>query len=248
MIIPDKIGRSRLIKLSDGSVALSKRDSEAEKWLDTNMIRSKNQLIWTPKCVLDKPVKELILDTPTAYIVGKGTSLSNVTELHFVEKFAPVICVNESIHLIEKLNLTNPTFVIVQDKGIAINCIPKKSKIIASQSLAYLLPEVLKYSFDPHEWLQEYNYTPIIAINICKSKGIKDFKMIAFDSITTGDKKYAPEIGYQSPNVNDKDRYKTNKIGIERALHGCQVEWITPSCATAYDTPQQETNIPSEAT
>lgn len=238
--VPNVIGKSRVIKLGDGSYALARRDSVAEAWLDKNLIRKKNELAWIPKCVTDKKISDLILDTPTAYIVGKGTSLSFVTELHFKEKFAPVLCINESIHMIEKLNLNNPTFAVVQDKGIIHNCIPKRSELIASDAVSFLIPEVIKYSFNPHDWLQEYNYTPIVAINICKSKGIFDFKMVAFDSITKGDNKYAVEIGYQSPNVNDKDRYKTNKFGIERALQGCTAEWITPTYEATYDKPQQE--------
>ncbi len=245
---PKSIGNIRIIKNFDGSVAIARRNGEAEKWLDKNMTRCVNELRWVPRpLVEEKTISDFSIDGQTVYIIGKGPSLSNITKEHFGPH--PIFCINESIHMIEKLNLPNKTFVVFQDSGIKFNCIPKNAGMLVSSDISNFFPDKEKYTFNPKDWFQQYNYTPIIAINIAKSKVVKKFIMVGFDSITNGDKSYAKEIGYQSKEINKPDRYKTNVIGIKKALEGCEVEYITPLDAssveelpTQKDTPAPDAN------
>lgn len=229
MDIPKVVGKMRVIHNRDGTVSIARKNREAEKWLDDNLLRMPNQLRWQPKSSPKDSVDKLILQGKELYIIGKGPSLDNISKKDFPNKKAPIFAVNESIHKIESLGLPNDTYVIVQDVDIVKACQPKKAGVICPTSLKNHFSEIENvFLFNKGDFFKHHNYTPVLAINIAKKSGITDFKMLCFDSIVNGDKKYANVIGYQHPKTNDKKRYERNEFGINEALKDMENVFICP--------------------
>lgn len=64
----------------------------------------------------------------TVYIIGKGPSLDELTKEDFIEySNAPVLCVNESVHAIERLDIANPLFCIQYDRLNNISNKPQRA-------------------------------------------------------------------------------------------------------------------------
>lgn len=214
MDIPRVVGKMRIIHNRDGTVSIARRSKPAEKWLDENLERMPNQLRWKPIFKTKHGIDKLVLQGKQVYIIGKGPSLDNLTKKDFPNKKAPILCVNESIHAIEKLGLPNDTYVVVQDALLKDGCKPKDAGVICSKVLNNFYADCEnKYVFEPKTYFKSINYTPIIAINIAKEHGITSFTMLGFDSIVNGDNTYATSIGYQHPKTYDSKRYEKNGRG-----------------------------------
>ncbi len=230
MDIPKVIGRMRILHNRDGTVSIARQNREAEKWLDDNLERLPNQLRWRPKFVTKHGIDKLVLQGKSIYLIGKGPSLDNLTKKDFKDKKSPIFCINESIHAIEKLDLPNDIYVVLQDALLRDTCKPKNGGVICSKVLSNFYPEnENKYVFDPKEYFTTINYTVVIAINIAKKHGMTNFKMMGFDSIVNGDTKYASSIGYQHPKNSDPKRYEKNDKGVKLALKGVESEFICPT-------------------
>jgi hypothetical protein len=150
------------------------------------------ELRWFPKDQGSHPITDLDNDYggETCYIVGKGPSLNYITKEHF-KAYCPVICLNESIHTIEKLNLDNPVFVLTQDHELKDSCRPLYSTMLISENLLYWYHDYTnKYVFEFKSKL-----SVLQAIEIGEEVfGCKDFKLLAFDATTDGVTEYAKGI------------------------------------------------------
>ena len=209
----------------DGSFSLPRCKREVQRYLDNKYIRCNGELRWFPRIIDAKTVDELKpLFGDTCYIVGKGPSLDKLAKEHFKNTQAPVFCINESIHAIEALELKNPVIAIQQDTGLRDGAMPKKSKIAVSRDARFWYAQYPEtYVYQPeHYKLASNSLTVLCAINIAKSFGVKNFKMLAFDACTDGETSYAKSVG-KTPG-GTPERFLKHKQVIEAAA---KVEWIT---------------------
>ncbi len=142
-----------------------------------------------------------------AFIVGKGPSLDTVETIREELSSGVIFCLNESIHKIESLNLTAPTYVAQQDSNLEFDCVPTKGRgIIHFMNSWQHLPEDRKGNFiakKQHVSVSPWNplavlYRPdffkesecslsaIIALKLASFMGIKTATLCCFDALENG--------------------------------------------------------------
>lgn len=160
--------------------------------------------------------------TKICYIIGKGPSLNILT----VEDFEPgcsIFCINESIHKIYSLGLSNPIFCVTQDIGLGDRCKIKGPVFLIGDELRQ------QYANHPNTYLIGMiapKYTSILAMYFAKKHGCNHFRMLAFDACITGKLGYASIIG-KSPN-GDPRRFLTHRKTIEKYTNRLKLEWVIP--------------------
>src|ERR1035437_3888987 len=135
----------------DGCLWIHRSDPETEADLDGQYHRLPNQLKWYSKIpILLSELKNMFPDS-LCYVVGKGPSLDNITAGCFPDPQAPIICINESIHVIEKLKLPNHIYVTQLDSELQETCRPINARMFYGPMCANLYETgVYKYLIDPH--------------------------------------------------------------------------------------------------
>jgi hypothetical protein len=205
--------------MPDNSVFLPKRDKEIEAYLDAHHIRTPNELRWYLKPQDATPLDQLrpFFDGKIVYIIGKGPSLDKLGTRHF-EPDHPIICINDSVHRIEGLDLSNPIFVIQQDTWLKDRCRPKQATLIVSPQAAYLYEDIKnKYIFNQIELgITKQTITVCWGIQLAKYYGAINLIFLAFDAFTIGNTDYANSIGYPSSDFSTPKRFHTQK---SKALH-----------------------------
>ncbi len=156
----------------------------------------------------------------TAYIVGKGPHLDKLEEIRdkLDSPGVIVMALNEAIHKVESLNLTNPTYVIQQDSELTSECVPqhsvhfmnsfqhdKSSSVKKHVKNSSWNPSASLYSFDERE------LSAVAALKIAALMGIKKVVLVAFDALSSiPDFRYAEAIGKDSGAVADAARHQPN--------------------------------------
>ena len=117
MDIPNSFGGMRIRRVEDGTYVIARRHRVAETFLDQNCVRVLGELSWEPKSTEGKPWSDLQdrLRFKHVYIIGKGESLDCFNKSHIDSPDSPIICLNQSIHYIETLDLPNPIFILPWD-------------------------------------------------------------------------------------------------------------------------------------
>lgn len=126
------------------------------------------------------------------YIVGKGPSLDYLDGSYFCEQHAPILCINEAITIVDKLNLPNPLFGIRQDADLRESCIPSKGfMFVSTQASPYYIHStiadntyIIKYNcplFENYK-LSRHSLTAECAIIISKVLKVKYITMLCFDA------------------------------------------------------------------
>lgn len=164
---------------------------------------------WFVKMIIDFKNKHL---GKRAYIIGKGPSLDTVEKISDQLATGVIFCLNESIHQIEKLGLSSPTYVVQQDSDLEYDCIPKSSAIHFMNAWQHQ-PGIKnrKSRVDVSPWNpqavlyrpMEFNetigsLTAIIALKIASLMGIRHTTFCCFDAMANGfqgSAKYAECIG-----------------------------------------------------
>jgi hypothetical protein len=125
------------------------------------------------------------------YIIGKGPSLDSIGIKDFPISDAPIICLNQSISVIEQLDLPNPVYSLQRDvwKDSNFAVYPKKAKIISSKACEKIFKNC--YIFDTELPDLSKAATAIVAIHIAKYMGCTKLIFLGFDSVTENDFTYA---------------------------------------------------------
>lgn len=240
--IPPELFGQRVRQNSDGTVALVRRNKQAEAWLDQNAEKL-GPLKWRPKMRAPLPLEgvKLAFEGQHVWIVGKGPSLDYLTKRHFGE--GPVVALNEAIHKVESLNLDNVTFALQQDAGLRATCRPKYSTLFVSTAAMNFYAD---YNFmipfkNADLDLEPSGLSVSAALRITKRLGATGVTLLCFDGAMGEDMKYASCVGYGSEAGGPPSRFLTHKAIIERDAQGLSLSWIKPShqIAGGVDTPQQ---------
>ncbi len=244
--VPQTIGNTRIRRGYDGTYYIIRKNVQAEAYMDEHYSRLVNQLRWIPKKHATKRIESLrpMFEGQNCYVIGKGPSLDNVKAEHFDE--GPIICLNESIHFIEALGLSNQIFALQQDARLKDACYPKQGYLFVSIKAANWYegrPRVWPY--DARKYGLFLNGLSVsAAIKIAKSLGTKCFTLVSFDASVNGNLKYARTITDRSHDVKwggKPDRFRDHRAKIEECLGNIPTEWLTPKAfvgSSSY-TPQQ---------
>ena len=231
--MPETLGRVRVRRGHDGTYYITRKDKEAEKYLDKACIRLQNELRWLPKVQAEADVnslKPLFYGQP-CYIVGKGPSLDYLQAKHFKSPKAPVIALNEAIHAVEQLGLPNPTFCLQQDAKLRDTCLPKHgSKVLVSIKAAnFYAGKSGIYIFDSRRYGLSLNSLSVsAAIRIAISLDAESFVLLCFDASVNKTLGYAKSIGYDSTWGGERNRFLSHRTKITRWLGSHSAEWIIP--------------------
>ena len=231
---PRKIGNVRIRDGADGSAYISRKDDAAIAFMDEHFDRLFGELRWVKRVPKGKTPEELapLFKGKKVYLVGKGPSLDNLTDMAFDDPKAPVLAINEAIHKVESLDLPNPTFLIQFDVGLKDTCKPKKAGVIVSIRAQYFFED--KYVFDPKDYgLPGGTLTVLCAIAIAQKLEAKSFVFIAFDACVNKKTAYATVVGKPSnTGGRNPDRFLSHRAKIDKQLHGFKSEWVIPLAPT----------------
>lgn len=233
--IPTTIGRVRLRTHEDGTVTIARSDRVAEEFLDKNMLRCKNELVWKPKFVAGATslhVLKPIFAGNRCYVVGKGPSLDKIKERDFPDPRAPVIALNEAVLTVEKLDIPNPIFGLQQDAKLKDSCYPETAELLVSQkAIQFYDGKPRVYAFSSLRYGISINSLSVLAaMEIAKSFGTMGFYFLCFDAATSNGKvlTYAKSVPYGSTQGGDPKRFKKHKARMMHSARGLTVGWATP--------------------
>lgn len=228
--------------LPDGTLCMIRRNPDMERAFDMKYVRIKGERRWYP--IENDPIDALVgnYTGQTAYIIGKGPSLDKLTVKDFTLP-GPVLAVNESVHKIAALELTNPVYGVQQDSLLKDACLPAKGKLFVSFFArgAYTgNPNVIPYQ--PHKLgLTRTTLTAAVAVNLAKMLGCKDIVFYGFDAAMTENCDYAKCIGYQPKKYGDPGRFLGHREILTKACAGMDYVFANPATTSASvaDKPQQ---------
>ncbi len=231
--MPETLGRVRVRRGYDGTYYITRKDKEAERYLDKACIRLQNELRWLPKIEAEADINSLkpVFYKKICYIVGKGPSLDHLRAEHFKDPKAPVIGINEAIHIVEQLGLPNPTFCLQQDAKLKDTCLPKHgSKVFVSIKAAnFYVGKPGIYIFDSRRYGLSLNSLSVsAAIRIAISLDAESFVLLCFDASVNKTLGYAKSIGYDSTQGGKRDRFLTHRSKISKRLGSHSAEWVIP--------------------
>jgi hypothetical protein len=232
--VPHAIGNTRIRRSNDGLYYLTRRNREAEAYLDARYARLENQLKWYP--TKDDPVgiQELgrCFEDKGCYIVGKGPSLDNIRKEHFPESW-PIVCLNESIHAVEALGLENDVFALQQDAKLRDACYPATGTLLVSIKAANWYAELDRVCiYDPRVYgLRVGELSVGVAIKIAQSLRTKQITLVCFDASVNGHLGYAKAITLRSHEAEwggNPNRFQGHMVRILKFLGDTPVEWVMP--------------------
>ena len=233
--VPSEVNNQRIRVHVDGSFTISRKNREAETYLDNNFARIKGELRWIKSTnpPMDIELLRDVFKNKKCYLVGKGISLDYISSDVFEDKDVPIIAINEAIHKIEELDLLNPVFCLQQDAGLRNRCLPKKAALIISTNAQHWYAELKnKYIYNPRKLNTIRSHLSVIcAIELLKSFDVTTLKMISFDACVNKDTDYAKCIGHPSKRGGDPDRFLKHRRYIDKHTKGMLVDWITPEPA-----------------
>jgi hypothetical protein len=225
--VPNAYGKVRIRKYNDGTYGILRKDKETEAFLDSILCRVPGQLFWYPAIEPGEDFRNLrsVFEGKQVYMIGKGPSLDRLTKPDFDDPKAPIICINESIHQVEKLNLPNPTFVLLQDARLKATCLPIKATVIIPPELTYWYSQshhiILVSEF--FNKFKDRGVTAVIGTRICNYFGALKIVCLAFDACIDGNCRYAESIPYKPG--NDAARFKSFCTQIKNAAGPLPIEF-----------------------
>lgn len=170
-----------------------------------------------------------------AYLVGKGPSLDTLVVQDFPDKQAPVLCLNESIHRIERLRLPNPCYCIQQDAKLLTTCKPVMSTWVLSKQ-AWVAGKgdvtALAYQYDPLDYGHKTtSLTGMVALDMLHKAGYTKITMLGFDARFGAGLGYAASIGHDAKckgQADDRFIRHDERIAARAVETGIELEWIPP--------------------
>ena len=148
------------------------------------------------------------------YIIGKGPSLDDLNEGDF-DIEVPILCINDSIHKMESLNIQNPLFVMQQDMSLKDACKPQRGTLIVASAAHNHYPDLCnKVVFHMEELQLRSCLTVIAAIRMLQRFGATELRMRAFDACINKNTNYASSIGYTSTRGGKPSRFLEHRAKI----------------------------------
>lgn len=184
-----------------------------------------------------RAIRDVLSGGNTVYIVGKGPSLDALVPGDFAEfPGAPVLCINESIHAIEKLDIpSNRLFCIQHDKLNDVINRPSRATWILS-SFAWDVQQgdaagAVKFEREAVS-LSRPNLTASTAISMAALAGANQAVMMAFDAKFSCNCDYAGSIGH-TPEVETlkSDRFiqfADQSLPVRASEEGVRLIWQAP--------------------
>lgn len=191
--------------------------------MDLLYVREQGENFWASPFGVTRDLAELGFAGHVA-VIGKGPDL-DLLGTEDLAGFDSVICVNESIHVVERLGLSVPTYAIQVDASLGALCRPSRSPLLipicAAHQYRYFDD---KYVFRLNDIAIERVCTAAYAVGIARSRGAAAFTMFAFNAVVNADQSYATAVGAGTP--RDTSQWHRHKEVIEKAASGAPVRWI----------------------
>ena len=184
-----------------------------------------------------KAVRDALGGGGAVYIVGKGPSLDRLTPDDFAEfPDAPILCINESIHAVERLDIPSGRLFCVQyDRLDNVSNKPQRATWLLS-SFAWDAQRgkdagAIKYDLKDVS-PDKPNLTANTAISIASLAGADTAVMLGFDAAFGGNCDYAKSIGH-SPYLQGQSprrfiRFAEAGIPSRAAEEGMKLIWQAP--------------------
>jgi len=229
--IPYEMDRIRLRRGADGCIFISRNAPAVEKKLDI-MFQRIDVRKWRPRVLSDLRIEDFrdaFKGRPT-YIVGKGPSLDKLTRNDFKDRSAPVMALNEAIHVVEALKLPNPVFCVQQDARLKARCQPKDAPIFVSCKAAnYYAGYGKAFIFENRRLrLSKDALSVSAALRLSGFLGTTEYILLCFDACVTGSTDYADAIGYKSTWGGPPSRFLAHRKRILKHTDGLKVTWLIP--------------------
>jgi hypothetical protein len=211
------------VKVMEGGFYCSSENARAvEPLLDRVYVREHGERIWAPRYGAARNPQELDFRGVVA-VVGKGPDLDLLSAAH-LQGCHSVICVNDSIHAVERLPLSIPAYAIQTDSILEDRCRPRNGSLLVSICVAHKYREFgEKFVFRLNDYDIDRICTAGFAVAIARSGGATGFRMFAFNAIVEGNYSYARVIGGKPPNT---EYWRLHKAVIEKAASGVPIEWV----------------------
>jgi hypothetical protein len=221
-------GEEAMIKRGpDGSFILLRNNAKAIRDLNTKYRRLPGELRWMPAYSTDEIFQ--LKDKhkgKICNIIGKGRSLDTFSG---AENDGPVIAINEAIHVVEALDISNPLYCLTQDIWLKDSCLPKKAALLLNENAAGWYPDYdNKYHFCPSQFGLPKLPVPLSALcamRIAELMGCSSFEFHCFDASTNNDTRYAKAITYDSADGGDPIRFLKHKAIIEKQRK-LPIRWV----------------------
>jgi len=214
--------------LSDGTFIVNPCTRGMELKLDANFQRCKNQRRWYLKP--NYPDVEDLRDEfqgDAVNIVGKGPSLDHIKKEHLIEG-APTICINESVYKLASQGVSN-LYSLQQDARVGVLEGDFKKIVSYRASKVYDITENV-YLYVPVKYnCHTASISSVCAIEICKSFGVKKFRMLCFDASVTNETEYAQCVTEHTPRDGlSPYRFLRHRGFMLPSLTDSSVEWALP--------------------
>lgn len=205
-----------LRRTADGGAVLLRPNKQVEDILDSVFTRDPRQhRKWFPKIKESFEIARLqnrFLGT-ICYIIGKGPSLDLLSKHDFKED-QPIICINESIKVVERLGLENPLFCIIGDINLDCEPLLPRTELLLMRQVSKLYPEHKRYVFDATQ-LSDVTLGIVRACKIARIMGCSELVFLGCDAALTDNCDYAASIGYDSGKGGHKSRFLGHKAIVE---------------------------------
>lgn len=201
----------------DGSYMMPRSDPRLEEWLKDNATKDAGyDFKWWPRVSASQDARNLWpwFRDKEVTIIGKGPSLDRLT---LDEDGGPIICINESVHAVEKLTTGSRLIVAMQqDEDLMETCRPSRGILITN--VRHLYSDFARKYHHDGLGLQSTHITVEEAIELCKIWGARSIVFKCFDSCTNGSLDYARSIPYPSYQGGSPRRFREHK---ERIVSAC---------------------------
>lgn len=221
--MPKQLFKMKVRDNGDGTFSLPRISKSQDTEMQKKYVRFPNELRWyaiseEPSMVMEDFIN--IFKNKGCYFVGKGPSLDILSSKDFRNQEWPIMCINESIHQVEKLDLLNPIFVVQQDNVLGNTCKPEKGIIFCSFACSrHYIGFKNKCIYYPERLnCGRGSLTILTAMGIAEQLGCIKFHLLCFDSCITKDVEYASCIGYSPENAGNPKRFLTHRGKIEKFL------------------------------
>lgn len=212
-------------KLGNGSFMIPRKNQIIEKRLDAEYARVPNERRW-----YQKYRGECIQFTEDVYIIGKGPSLDNLSASDFLPD-RDILCINDSVHKVKSLGVSNNIFVFHQDPQLVDKCKAENVTYVLHPHLRSLYKGIDCHFIEPMS-VGAINRVTTGAFAVCVAKffGVKGFIMMCFDACVNKELGYADCIGYTPDQYgnDDDNRFLKHRAYIDKALGMVPVSWVIP--------------------
>ncbi len=170
-----------------------------------------------------------------AYLVGKGPSLDRLTAGDFPAAGDPILCANEAVHAIERLNLPNPVFGVQQDARLRQAARPTSATWLLSsqawkQCKGYEYAGAVQYDSAAIGGSTK-SLTANQSLRLLGMAGFRTVTMLAFDACTCQQTDYAASVGVKSSQFGQNPKRFVGycpEIARVGKIEGMAMTWQPP--------------------